>query len=353
MAPFYKKAAAPVITVIYLITALFSGIPVSHASEVGNERVYYFLNDHLGNVDVVLDENGKVVERADYMPYGSDRLRETEDTAPDTDYKFTGKEQDEETGLYYFGARYYDAAMGRFISSDPLLERESQMPKNERLDFLSNPQNLNAYTYALNNPVKYIDEQGEIAILPIILSVGAFIGAFFGATQNVAAPDLNSPPIHTKSEAEILVNMVAGEVIGGIMGGTAGLLVGGIAKMGFKTLKELRLFRRLASEGIDPEKAARYVKKMKNGTTASEYTDNVREVADKIEKYVGEDAKIRTSNAGETIVQSKDELREVRFDFDSPAPHNDSHVHVIEYKPTLEGKKRLYNERAFITKPQK
>jgi RHS repeat-associated protein len=63
---------------------------------------------------------------------------------------FTGKERDAETGLDYFGARYYSGAQGRFSSPDPLLN--SGKP--------SNPQSWNRYTYTLNNPLRYVDPTG-------------------------------------------------------------------------------------------------------------------------------------------------------------------------------------------------
>jgi len=66
----------------------------------------------------------------------------------DEKYKYTGKEQDA-TGLYYYGARYYDPVIGRFITRDPVKGN------------IMNPQTLNPYVYCLNNPLKYIDPNGE------------------------------------------------------------------------------------------------------------------------------------------------------------------------------------------------
>ena len=65
-----------------------------------------------------------------------------------TDKKFTGQRLDS-TGLYYYGARYYDPAIGRFISADTVVQNPA------------NPQTLNRYAYALNNPLKYIDPSGQ------------------------------------------------------------------------------------------------------------------------------------------------------------------------------------------------
>jgi RHS repeat-associated protein len=65
-----------------------------------------------------------------------------------TDKKFTGQRLDSATGIYYYGARFYDPEIGRFISADAIVPD------------LANPQSLNRYTYVLNNPLKYIDPTG-------------------------------------------------------------------------------------------------------------------------------------------------------------------------------------------------
>ncbi|MCK4574994.1 RHS repeat-associated core domain-containing protein [candidate division WOR-3 bacterium] len=80
----------------------------------------------------------------------------------DNTHKFTGKEEDG-TGLYYFGARYYDKAIGRWL----VLESKSY-PKDLKLD---NPQSINAYSYCINNPLSMIDKDGRA-----IFTVGAAVG---------------------------------------------------------------------------------------------------------------------------------------------------------------------------------
>jgi len=135
--------------------------PVSSAeASAGDEKIYYFLTDHLGSVDAVLDEQGNVVERRDYLPYGTQRAAETFNGVPVTELGFTGKHRDSETGLNYYGARYYDPVTGRFITMDPLLLNLDKMSQAQRNAFLSNPQNLNMYSYVQNNPVRYTDPTG-------------------------------------------------------------------------------------------------------------------------------------------------------------------------------------------------
>ncbi|MBU1682719.1 RHS repeat-associated core domain-containing protein [Patescibacteria group bacterium] len=340
MMNFVKKVATPIITAVYLFTTLFGGIPFVYGND--NETTYYFLNDHLGNVDMVLDDEGNVVERVDYLPYGDDRLRTTEDDAPDTDYGFTGKEKDEETDLYYYRARYYDSFVGRFISSDPLLFRIDGMSQKERNQFLSDPQNLNMYTYGKNNPVKYIDEDGEVAVLPIIAAAAAFVGAFISSYQNTAAPDINSPPVHTRSKVEILGSMVMGEVVGGVFGYGTGKVLQKIGQFGFKTITQLKNYRKLMAEGVDVKVAAEGVMESSK--------QNISNAQAKIQGYLGKDIKmIKNKDNGNVLFQSQDELKEVQFHTNDSTPHKNPHTHVVEYKQTIKGKDEMFNKKAYAS----
>ena len=159
-----------------LLIAVIIGSSISYAAP-GDETVYYLLEDHLGNIDVVLDEEGNVVERRDYLPYGEERVEVSEESAPDTDYGFTGKEKDDETGLYYYGARYYDPVIGRFTSIDPW---EGD---------LTDPQSLNKYTYARNNPIKYVDPDGQEFVTNIAATIA--IKALDLIGYNITAEFLN------------------------------------------------------------------------------------------------------------------------------------------------------------------
>ncbi|WP_255350263.1 RHS repeat-associated core domain-containing protein [Methanosarcina sp. 2.H.T.1A.6] len=90
-----------------------------------------------------MDKNGLEVERTDYFPYGQVRSGGLEK------YGFTGQENDADTGLMYYGARYYSPGYRVFVQPDTLLPDPY------------NPQALNRYSYALNNPVKYTDPSGH------------------------------------------------------------------------------------------------------------------------------------------------------------------------------------------------
>lgn len=115
-------------------------------------QFYYCLNDHLGTTRVIIDETGAVKEFYDYYPFGKIRRSQIADL-PVGKYKFTGKELDDENGLdwYDFGARAYDAGIGRWVVADAMFDD---------YPFLS------PYAYAANNPLKFIDIKGEdIAIV--------------------------------------------------------------------------------------------------------------------------------------------------------------------------------------------
>lgn len=108
---------------------------------------YYFHPDHLGSTNVISNSSGTIVETTKYYPFG--KLREGGDSAK---HLFTGQEFDTETGLYYYGARYYSPDLMRFAQPDPVIQD------------LYNPQSLNHYSYVRNNPVKYVDPSGNFAV---------------------------------------------------------------------------------------------------------------------------------------------------------------------------------------------
>ena len=109
------------------------------------------------------DSSGNVVETTNYMPFGEMRAH-TGSTV--TNYKFTDQELDPETGLYYYGARYYDPIIGRFITPDSIVQNPFD------------PQMLNRYSYCRNNPLIYTDPNGQF----LGILIGAAIGALIGGT---------------------------------------------------------------------------------------------------------------------------------------------------------------------------
>ncbi len=121
-------------------------------------------NDHLSGSNISTDATGATVELNDYYPYGDSRIQDRA-TGYENDYTFTGQEHDEETGQYYYGARYYNSGLGRFTSQDPLLLDEAKQSGESFLNILFDPQQLNAYSYVANNPLNSMDPTGESILL--------------------------------------------------------------------------------------------------------------------------------------------------------------------------------------------
>ena len=122
------------------------------ATIAASGTIHYWHGDHLGSSSVITDSTGAKVQTLTYFPYGGTRTNQSFTTpAVNVPYKYTGKELDT-TGLYYYEARYYDATLGRFISADTIVPN----PRD--------PQDLNRYTYAGNNPLKYTDPTGHFKI---------------------------------------------------------------------------------------------------------------------------------------------------------------------------------------------
>jgi RHS repeat-associated protein len=118
---------------------------------------YFYHRNHINSSSVITDANGNVTARMVYLPFGE--LSQANSSGGDVvTSKFTGQEYDEELGLYYYGARYYDPAIGRFISADSIVPSASDA------------QAFNRYTYARDNPIVYVDPTGHFL---------DFIGNFF------------------------------------------------------------------------------------------------------------------------------------------------------------------------------
>ncbi|MDP2939998.1 MAG: LamG-like jellyroll fold domain-containing protein [Candidatus Omnitrophota bacterium] len=170
------------------------------------EHRYYHTN-HLGSTDVITDDTGSQLVHYEYDPYGTIALTEGSDV---TDYKFTGKPLDDETGLYYYGARYYNPTIGRFITPDTIV----QAPYD--------PQSLNRYSYCRNNPVNYVDPTGHKWSWKKFWH--SFAGAFLGAIITVITAGWGAP----LWLAGMAGGFFGGALTGGLEGGWQGALYGGL-----------------------------------------------------------------------------------------------------------------------------
>ena len=121
------------------------------------QRVSYLTTDHLGSPRIITDQSGAVVSRKDFAAYGDEVV--TPQRTAGLGYQptgiredYTGYQRDEESGLEFAEARYYNPTHGRFTSVDPLTASAT----------IRNPQTLNRYSYALNSPYKFTDPLGLI-----------------------------------------------------------------------------------------------------------------------------------------------------------------------------------------------
>jgi RHS repeat-associated protein len=131
-------------------------------------NTYWYHGDHLGSAQLVSDWHGDEYERIEYTPYGETWIEKIKSGFECINYRFTGKEQDSETGLYYYGARYLDPKYSRWLSCDPALGEYipgagSDTSKLPGMGGVYNTINLNLYHYAGNNPIKYTDPDGRNA----------------------------------------------------------------------------------------------------------------------------------------------------------------------------------------------
>jgi RHS repeat-associated protein len=128
-----------------LLLALF--LPITVSAQTPTAVEYYHL-DAVGSVRAVTDQSGAVVRTHNYFPFGEG----DNPTAGNDAVRFTGQERDAETGLDYFGARYYASRTGRFTTVDPVYTWQEN---------LVDPQRWNRYAYVRNNPLRFTDPDGR------------------------------------------------------------------------------------------------------------------------------------------------------------------------------------------------
>jgi RHS repeat-associated protein len=112
------------------------------------------------------DADGDLVQHHGYMPFGNERFQDNTDAFSVTN-RYTGQQLDEETGLYFYGSRYYDPELARFIQPDSIGQGASS-------------QSLNRYTYCINNPLKFTDPTGHFIDPVTWIIIGAIVGAGVG-----------------------------------------------------------------------------------------------------------------------------------------------------------------------------
>ena len=228
----------------------------------------YLTQDHLGSTRAVTGPDGAAVSRHDYLPFGEEilgrggrttALKYAADSMSGPAQKFTGKERDNESGLDYFGARYFSGAGGRFTSADaPLVDQ-----------FAANPHSWNLYVYSRNNPLRFIDPTGRECIT---LDNGTIVddgqGTLCDQVSQGDREEQNNPSVtvHTGSLsvfAEAFVREMDRRAsgtkqlifVGAAAGVAGGVVVGAGATAGAGYFTELTiLILSRAAPAIDPNK---------------------------------------------------------------------------------------------------
>ena len=162
------------------------------------DEVVYYHTDAIGSVRMITDATGAVIDRYDYLPFG-ERWAPPAQPIPDM-RQFAGKERDTETGFDYFGARYFRAQSGRFITVDPVMNAEAA---------LANPQRWNRYAYALNNPLKFSDPDGRDPRL-----AGGLIGAAVYSAWNAYVNIQQGQPWYQNAVSEASKGFIVGVTLG-------------------------------------------------------------------------------------------------------------------------------------------
>jgi len=200
------------------LLVLAAGVAFPAVSASAADVVEYYHLDAVGNVLAVTNSLGAVVEQHDYLPFGEECT--TGLGAGDTPVgggtqpkRFTGKERGAETGLDYFGARYYGSKIGRFTTTDPVYT----IAEN-----LVDPQRWNKYSYGRNNPLRFNDPDGRSPTIVTGL-IGLGIGGAAGFIGSIGAQFVRND--YTFSNLNYR-DAGAAALGGAISGGLAGLTLG-------------------------------------------------------------------------------------------------------------------------------
>ena len=115
------------------------------ADTAHHEDIFYYHSDHLGSTSYITDAKANVAQFDAYLPYG-ELLVDEHSSSEEMPYKFNGKEFDEETGLYYYGARYMNPVTSLWYGVDPMAEKYMT---------------IGAYVYCVSNPIRFLDLIGK------------------------------------------------------------------------------------------------------------------------------------------------------------------------------------------------
>ena len=194
-------------------------------NDTTKEETFFYHSDHLGSTSYITDDHANITQYDVYLPYG-ELLVDEHSSSEDLPYKFNGKQFDEETGLYYYGARYLNPMASIWYGVDPLAEK---YPAES------------VYTYTHNNPVKFIDPNGKVAWIAVGAFAGGLINAGIAASQG-------------KSAREIAGAALSGAVSGALIASGAGFVAtaagGTVASLGETLIGKGHINKRDIAESV-------------------------------------------------------------------------------------------------------
>ena len=121
-----------------------AGYGYTNAEAIAENDIYFYHSDLLGSTSYITDKDGNATQFVCYKPYG-EALVDEHNTSYEQPWKFNGKELDNETGLYYYGARYYEPTLALWYGVDVLAEKTTEK---------------SGYVFCSNNPINRIDNNG-------------------------------------------------------------------------------------------------------------------------------------------------------------------------------------------------
>ena len=130
----------------YDVSTSISELYIWRDSVQPEKECYWYHPDHLGSSSWITYSDGKAVQHLHYLPWGEDFVDQRLNSFDGVRFTFSAKEKDSETGLSYFGSRYYSSDLSIWLSVDPMSDKYAS---------------LSPYTYCANNPVKLVDPNGD------------------------------------------------------------------------------------------------------------------------------------------------------------------------------------------------
>jgi len=177
--PVFKPEAIRVASIGSLTGLFVQGV----VGQTSGEKVYYYHNDHLGTPQLMTNDSGAIVWRADYGPFGNANF--STNSTVINNFRLPGQIYDRETGLHYNYHRYYDPNTGRYQRADPI----------------GIPGGINLYTYSENNPVNWIDFFGlevlnpnNYPISPEVSRTLEQFNEYIGKDKDIVITGGNRPP---------------------------------------------------------------------------------------------------------------------------------------------------------------